>query len=33
MEGGRYSRTGAYEKEKYCRKLYAFYALYYKKEM
>ena len=25
MEGGRYSRTGAYEKEKYYRKLITFY--------
>ena len=27
MEGGRYFRTGAYEKEKYYRKLITFYGL------
>lgn len=28
MEGGRYFRTGAYEKEKYLRKTNAFYEIY-----
>ena len=28
MEGGRYFRTGAYEKEKYYRKFITFYSLY-----
>lgn len=33
MEGGRYFRTGAYEKEKYYRKFITFYDLQYTVKM